>query len=211
MAIIVFGGQKGGTGKSTLAFNIGAERAGQGRKVLMVDTDNQLTTVKWAERRGEDGIEPKITCISLHGRRISDSIKAQAAHYDDIIVDCHGGFTPELISALSVADKLITPTRTGQADIDTFAQVNDLIPQVQAHNEKLVALVVVNMALPGQRANKAKDMLREMDSFRVLDHVVRARVVFEDTCADGVGVTEYARRNPDAVSDLLLLAEEVWA
>ena len=211
MAIIVFGGQKGGTGKSTLAWNIGAERAGQGRKVLMVDTDEQLTLAKWAKRRKEKKTEPRIACVSMYGETVGEELKDQAANYDDIVVDCHGGMTPELVSALTVADKLIAPTRTGRADLDTFAKVNEIIPAIRAQNKKLLALVVINMALPGQRAGKAKDVLSHLHNFTILDNIVRARVAFEDTAADGLGVTEYERRNADAVSEVLLLADEVWS
>lgn len=211
MAIIIFGGQKGGTGKSTLAFNIGAERAGQGRRVLLVDTDEQMTMVKWAARRKQAKIEPSISCISLFGETVSDEILDQSSHYDDIIVDCHGGMTPELVSALTVADKLFTPTKTGQADLDTFAQVDKLIPKVRAINRKLQAFVIINQALPGTRSGRAKNALAHLENFTILDHPIGSRVTFEDTAADGLGVTEYSRRDPKAVSELLLLSEEVWA
>ncbi|UBM12729.1 division plane positioning ATPase MipZ [Cupriavidus metallidurans] len=209
--IIVFGGQKGGTGKSTLAINTAAERVGQGRRVLMVDTDDQLTMTKWATRRRQKGIKPSIACVSMFGEAVSEEIMEQSGNYDDIIVDTHGGVTAEMVSALSVADRLITPTRTGQADLDTFAKVDQIIPQVRALNKKLQACIVLNMALTEQRVGNAKESLSHLKNFRVLDHVIRARVAFEDTHQSGMGVTEFERRNPEAVSELLLLSEEVWA
>lgn len=39
MMIVLFGGEKGGTGKSTLATNLAVWLARQGRDVLLVDTD----------------------------------------------------------------------------------------------------------------------------------------------------------------------------
>ena len=39
MSIILIGGEKGGTGKTTLAVNLAARRALQGRDVLLIDTD----------------------------------------------------------------------------------------------------------------------------------------------------------------------------
>lgn len=42
--IIAFVNRKGGVGKSTSCVNIGAEMAGQGKKVLIVDTDSQASS-----------------------------------------------------------------------------------------------------------------------------------------------------------------------
>ncbi len=36
---LVVGGVKGGTGKSTLAVNLGIERAREGKKVILVDAE----------------------------------------------------------------------------------------------------------------------------------------------------------------------------
>ncbi|MDT4832394.1 septum site-determining protein MinD [compost metagenome] len=213
MAIIVFGGQKGGTGKSTLAWNIGAERAAHGKKVLLVDTDEQLTMAKWAARRKEARIEPRIPCISLYGETVGDEVMDHMPNYDDIIIDCHGGMTAELISALSVADKFFAPTQTNPADLDTFPDLDKLIPRVRALNKKLKAYIVINQAVNGSRVNQAKRDLEaaNVSNFTVLDFPIVKRTVFGDTSGDGMAVTEYERRNGDAVSEILLLAEEVWA
>lgn len=41
MAIVLIGGEKGGTGKTTLATNLAAMLALQGKDVLLMDTDRQ--------------------------------------------------------------------------------------------------------------------------------------------------------------------------
>ncbi|MCY1308934.1 hypothetical protein D9M70_589800 [compost metagenome] len=61
--------------------------------------------------------------------------------------------------------------------------------------------------------NQAKRDLEaaNVSNFTVLDFPIVKRTVFGDTSGDGMAVTEYERRNGDAVSEILLLAEEVWA
>ena len=55
MSIILIGGEKGGTGKTTLAVNLAALRASQGRDVLLIDTDIQASASYWAQSRDEAG------------------------------------------------------------------------------------------------------------------------------------------------------------
>ncbi len=55
--IVLCDSEKGGTGKSTLATNVAVAVATQGRYVILVDTDRQLTASHWAGRRNaEDGL-----------------------------------------------------------------------------------------------------------------------------------------------------------
>ena len=65
MSVLVFGGEKGGTGKTTLATNIAAMLALKGKDVLLLDTDKQGTASFWATIREEDGVEPRVL-TSVH-------------------------------------------------------------------------------------------------------------------------------------------------
>jgi chromosome partitioning protein len=50
--IVLFGGQKGGTGKSTISINVSALLASQGKDILVVDGNaTQGTISNWCERR----------------------------------------------------------------------------------------------------------------------------------------------------------------
>ena len=51
--ILAIGNIKGGVGKTTLAVNIAIARALQGRDVLLVDGDQQQTTMTFTEIRTE--------------------------------------------------------------------------------------------------------------------------------------------------------------
>ena len=49
--IITIGGIKGGVGKSMVAVNLTVIRALEGKKVLLVDADEQGTSGDWADHR----------------------------------------------------------------------------------------------------------------------------------------------------------------
>ena len=67
--IVLIGGEKGGTGKTTLATNLAQMRAARGRDVLLVDTDKQESASAWASLRAEEGIEPTITAVHANSDR----------------------------------------------------------------------------------------------------------------------------------------------
>ena len=51
MIIAIFG-EKGGTGKTTLATNLAGMRAAANRDVLIIDADRQGSASYWTEKRG---------------------------------------------------------------------------------------------------------------------------------------------------------------
>ena len=57
MSIVLFGGEKGGTGKTTLATNMAAMLALQGKDVLLLDTDRQGTASFWATQETRNFFE----------------------------------------------------------------------------------------------------------------------------------------------------------
>ncbi len=68
--IILFGAQKGGTGKSTLAQNVAVALAREGRDIVLLDTDVQGTTAKWMARRRSIETVKSIHCLQARGNLI---------------------------------------------------------------------------------------------------------------------------------------------
>ncbi|MBK8536321.1 MAG: AAA family ATPase [Candidatus Competibacteraceae bacterium] len=92
MSIILIGGEKGGTGKTTLAVNLAALRALQGRDVLLIDTDIQASASYWAQTRDEAGIQPRVACIQKFGKGLQTEVRDLAKRYQDIVIDAGAGF-----------------------------------------------------------------------------------------------------------------------
>ena len=125
-SIIVFGGRKGGVGKSTQATNFAVMLAHDEADVVIVDTDPQKTSINWIDRRNEliDSGEklPVIHGVSKEGN-VRETLKDLAQRYDVVIVDASGSDNKALRTALTIADILICPVRPSQADLETLPHV----------------------------------------------------------------------------------------
>jgi len=103
--ILLLGGEKGGTGKSTLATNLAVWLAHKGRDVILVDTDCQRTSSHFVDRRNELGTLPRIHCAEKYGN-VFDTVKDLATRYEYVLVDAGGRDSEELRTAMVVAHKL---------------------------------------------------------------------------------------------------------
>ena len=65
--IILIGSEKGGAGKTTVATNIAAMLAVNGRDVLLLDTDTQATSTDWGALRDENADLPRVTVLQKTG------------------------------------------------------------------------------------------------------------------------------------------------
>src|SRR4051812_12578823 len=109
--IILIGGQKGGTGKTTIATNIEAMMVTKKRNVLIVDTDRQESASSWCAERQDNLTVTRIPCVQKFGRGLTREIEELSKHYEDIIIDACGHANDELRMAMGVADKMYVPLK----------------------------------------------------------------------------------------------------
>src|SRR5437868_13411085 len=108
--IIVVGGIKGGSGKTTVATNLAVIRSKGGADVLLVDADDQETATDFTVLRNErmDG-NAGYTSIKLAGPAVRTQTQRLADKYQDIIIDTGGRDTTSQRAALTIADLLLVP------------------------------------------------------------------------------------------------------
>jgi chromosome partitioning protein len=126
--IVLIGGEKGGTGKTTLATNLAAQRSAAGCKVLLVDADPQGSASNWAQLREEAGIMPEVSWVHKFGQALEAEIASLVQRYDDILIDVGGrGDSLELSTGLAVAHKAVIPLQASQFDLWTLARMDKLV------------------------------------------------------------------------------------
>ena len=214
MSITVFGGEKGGTGKTTLAVNIAAMLARKGKDVLLLDTDRQGTASFWATVREEENIEPWVACVQKFGKGLPAQIRDLAERYDEIIIDAGGRDSMELRYALGVADRAYIPVQPFQFDIWTIRQMDTLVEMAKGLNEELAAFIVLNRVAtnPAIREDRETREFINRENFQHLtlaESMIRDRIAFRKAARDGLAVVEYGQ-DRKAVNEMNQLYEEIY-
>lgn len=215
MGIVLIGGEKGGTGKSTIASNLVAYLAGEGMDVILLDADPQGTSSHWIERRNASE-QPlaKIHCAQKFGD-VAATARDLGKRYAYVVIDAGGRDSRELRSAMLAADKIVVPVRASQADLETLGKVNEIVGNARAFNTSLgPASVVLSIAPTNPSINDVAEArsLLELHKFPELilsDHVIRERKVYRDALAEGRGAVEMT--NGLARAEIQLLAQELFA
>lgn len=205
--IIVSGGIKGGSGKTTVATNLAVIRAEQGHDVLLVDADDQETATDFTNLRNEkQGDRPGYTSIKLTGAAVRTEILRLAPKYQDIIIDTGGRDTASQRAAMTVADVLLVPFVPRSFDVWTLEKVSALVDEMRAANPNLKAFTFLNRADPrGQDNDDTGEALKDCQALQFIDTPLGARKAFSNAAAHGLAVTELRPTDQKAIDEIMIL------
>lgn len=211
--MILVCGEKGGTGKTTLAVNLAAMRAGEGRDVLLVDTDPQGSASYWAQVRGENGHLARVACVQKFGKGLATELKDLANRYQDVIVDAGGRDSIELRSALVAVEVALLPVQASQFDLWTLERLAELVETARAFNPtSLRAMTLISRATTHATStdtDDARELLAEYPALIPCQGIIRDRVAFRRASAAGQGVMEYGI-DERAVFEMRQIFKEVF-
>lgn len=210
--IVIAGGIKGGSGKTTIATNLAIIRASQSRDVLLVDADDQETATDFTNLRNERAASTaRYTSIKLTGAAVRTETLRLAPKYQDIIIDTGGRDTASQRAALSVGDVLLVPFVPRSFDVWTLEKVGELVTEMRHANPGLKAFTFINRADPrGADNDEAGEALRDSTALQFLDMPLGARKAFGNAAAQGMAVTELKPDDPKAIEEITRLAKYVF-
>ncbi|WPY01878.1 ParA-like protein (plasmid) [Candidatus Trichorickettsia mobilis] len=211
--IILFGGEKGGVGKTTLATNIAVLRTIRQPDTLLIDTDRQSTASFWCSVREETNITPRITSVQKYDRSVRTEITELNKKYKDIIVDAGGRDSPELRGALLVSNIAVFPLRPSQFDLWTLRRLAVLVETAREINENLEVYIAVNMASPNPSVKEIEEMrelVKEFTQLKMLKASIYERIIYRRAAISGMGVVEYKPEDPKAIQEVINLYEELY-
>ncbi len=168
---IVVWADKGGVGKTTLATSLAAEF-----KASLLDLDPQGDATRWARMYGIEALTFP-NPVQLQEVLLSDGFR---------VADCPPGQSPVALTAAALADLLIVPARTGDADMVALGRALDVARRVRSARPSLKVGVVLSLARETGRAKGVEIALKTQAGadFMWLGRL-SARVGVEEAYASG--------------------------
>lgn len=172
---IVIWADKGGVGKTTLATNLALSLG-----AALCDLDPQGDAARWAMAR-------KLPCTQMEMPGVVQEALLQPGLR---VVDCPPGQGPVAMSAVALADLLIVPVRTGDADMVALGRAMDVVRKIRTVKPLQVGLVL-NLARETGRAKGIETALRSQAGREYLWlGRMSARVGVEEAYASGLGLLQ---------------------
>jgi chromosome partitioning protein len=181
---------KGGTGKSTLAINLGTALERRNKTVVIVDADVRASSRHWALERGEGHPERFPTVITAdHPELLGATIKAISADY--VIIDTPG--SNELVSqkAIGVSHIALIVMKPSALDVWQTAITVGQINQKRDLGGQIEATFLINCVASGTKLSK--EMLTgDWNSYGIpmLETAIGNRVQFAETIGNGESIFE---------------------
>ena len=148
--VIAVANQKGGVGKSTTVYNLGAGLAMQGKKVLLLDVDPQGDLTKMlglrkpndlpltlgnamndivAGNRTLSAVEVGLVNVMSRETVLRQYVDQIKKNYDYVLLDCRPSLGMLVINALSASDYVLIPV---QAEYFAAENMTELVSTVQS-------------------------------------------------------------------------------
>ncbi|MEJ1383504.1 MAG: AAA family ATPase [Candidatus Sedimenticola sp. (ex Thyasira tokunagai)] len=195
--ITVVGSLKGGSGKSTVTFNLAVWLTMADVKVHVVDLDPQATLRDVAEVREEEGYNPAIT---VKGKKaLEDMAKLKKA--DEVLIDIGTADLKTMKKALAIADRIIVPVPPSQADIWSTQRFISFVSSI----EKKSSPEIIGFINRGDthhaitETDEAAAALVALPGIKYIKPRLSQRTIFRRSFSEGLAVFELKARGKGSI------------
>lgn len=188
--IILITHQKGGVGKSTIAYNL-ASNIRENAKVCIIDMDSQGSLINISELSEV----PIFTADMLNEKIKSD--------YDFIFIDTPPYLNEKIIDLCNISDVIIIPTKAGVLDLLAIKSTIDIVKQAKSEKK---AIIVFNMIKPNTTlTEEIKSQLQDYN-IKVSKNMLSDLVSFSrSVLVNGVEENNNAQKQIDNLTKEILM------
>ena len=205
--ITVIANLKGGTGKSTVCFNLAVWLRSTGHRATVIDLDPQKTLSDAAALRMEEGIQPS---IQVQAGTFPDVTLPEDA--EEIIIDVGTADLESFKQAIMIADRILIPVTPSQADIWSTQRFVGFLYK-NTHGNPPEAITFLNRSDTNksiQASDEAAAALEALPGVHLIPQRLSDRAVFRDSFSEGLAVFELEPRSV-ASREFKALAETLFA
>jgi chromosome partitioning protein len=193
--ITIVGSLKGGSGKSTVTFNLAVWLAMADVKVGLIDADPQATLTDVVDVRTEEGFDPPLRVADRGGLS-----PEQLNGADEVLIDVGTSDMDAMRRALQICDRVVVPVPPSQADIWSTQRYIHLVES--AEREKAPEILgFINRGDTHhavRETNEAAAALVSLPGIRFIKPRLSQRTVFRRSFSEGLAVFELDPRGKGA-------------
>ena len=151
MRTVLVASSKGGAGKTTLATNLAAHFALDGKRTVLVDADRQHSATRWSEKRA--GLASAV--LPIDGTRKGWEKSIPGGTQAMVIDAAAGAMGDDLEPFLERADAVLVPVNPSMIDLEaTVGFLNSLAKVPRVRKGKLPVALVGNRLKPWTSASQ---------------------------------------------------------
>ena len=202
--LTLYANLKGGTGKSTVVFNMAMWRVAQGKNVTVCDLDPQQTVTDVAGIRVEDRIEPSL--------KVVNELPAQGKPRGDWLIDVGTSDMDAVRGAIAICDQIVIPVTPSQADIWATQRFLEIIKDVRGNSRLPKIKAFINRADTHPYARENAETLEALQMLQLIDAqsaMMMQRLAFRRSFSEGLAVFEM-EPSGKAAAELDALAKAIY-
>jgi len=204
--VIVAATAKGGAGKSTSVACLAAYWSLQGRKIALLDTDDNRTLTRW---HGKGSVLSKLPIRSeCDVDAVLPAIEELKEDCDLVLVDCAGANTEATIFAVGAADLVLIPVMTDEANLFEALRMRRVTESAsKLARRPIVARTFLNRT---KRAAVTDHTRKQLEAFGAapLDATLPDRAVYQEASFHGSAPPVLSPKSP-AAKEIGALAREI--
>ncbi len=199
---------KGGSGKSTVTFNLGLWLQMKGQPVVAYDLDPQSTLSDVAEVRREEGYAPPLVVYQNEG----DLSSQLQIHPGQVLVDVGAANMDAMKQAIAVADRVVIPVPPSQPDVWATQRFLKIVDEAIVNSKRPELFTFVNRAdthRAVRESDETEEVLAQLPGITLIPHRLYQRTIYRRSLSEGMSIFELSKRSK-AVEEFSVFAHMLF-
>ena len=203
---------KGGSGKSTVTFNLGLWLQMKGQPVVAYDLDPQSTLSDVAEVRREEGFAPPLVVYQNDGELDENLSEQLQIHPGQVLVDVGAANMGAMKQAIAVADRVVIPVPPSQPDVWATQRFLKIVDEATAGGQRPELYSFVNRAdthRAVRESDETEEVIAQLPGISLIPHRLYQRTIYRRSLSEGQAIFELSRRSK-AVEEFSVFAHALF-